>query len=564
MTKLSPSYREDSSEGIDPEIRAYLDKEYFYKLDNLDVKNPKLLIVFAGGNAVGKSVLSERIGRELLGVRLENDAVKRVILQKYPELIMTDALHQLVWKYTMDLYGRLGSLTQNGLVIRDGVITWYYDRILPVFLKQGYELFVVGYDLSERKSRELIEQRGDTPTTTKQRLLDLREDQRIHLERFFREYKADIVLNDETVFDHEAVILAVREKLASMMADTTRKARIYFVRHGQSQANADGTIAGWRDSLLTTKGVQQAEVEATMIDESGIQFDVILASPLSRAYDTAEIIADKIGYPQEAIIVCPDLREKSNGSLEGCTKEELRKYGEQDIVAAGGESFQDFYDRVRRMNDTIEAERMAGKSVLVVGHSGFYRMAQVIEQGLRPSDFRKLDAPINGKLLEYPLLPPLDITTTFEFRGEPHKCEWFDLPKDQPLPELEWQQVYAIGNYEGKVPVVHYPNGPDNLPGGKVDPGETVEMALHREIAEELNMKILSWYPIGYQRVTSPNGEVVNQLRVYAVMDKIGEFVSDPGGHIIGHSLVEIDVLNDAINYGLVGERMMELVQHEY
>ncbi len=379
MTKLSPSYREDSSEGIDPEIRAYLDKEYFYKLDNLDVKNPKLLVVFAGGNAVGKSVLSERIGRELLGIRLENDGVKRAILQKYPELIMTDTLHQLVWKYTMDLYGRLGGLTQNGLVIRDGVITWYYDRILPVFLKQGYELLVVGYDLSERKSRELIEQRGDTPTTTKRRLLDLREDQRIHLERFFREYKVDIVLNDETVFDHEAVILAVREKLATMK-----------------------------------------------------------------------------------------------------------------------------------------------------------------------------------------LLPPPEITTSFEFRGQAHKCEWFDLPKDRSLPELEWQQVYAVGNYEGKVLVVHYPNGPDNLPGGKVDPGETAEMALHREITEELNMKILSWYPVGYQRVTSPSGEVVNQLRVYAVMDKIGEFVSDPGGHIIGHSLVEIGALNDAINYGLIGERMMELVRHEY
>lgn len=211
--KLSPRYRQDSSEGIDPKIREFLDKEYLQKLNNLEVSNPKLLVVFAGGNAVGKSTLSGKICRELGGLWLENDAVKRTLLQNRPELAMTDELHQLTWQYTMDLYARLDSLTQNGLVVRDGIITWYYDRILPVFQKRGYELFVVGYDLSEEKSRELIEQRGDTPTTIKQRLLDLREDQRIHLERFFKYNKADILLDDETVFDHDKVVSAIRQKL---------------------------------------------------------------------------------------------------------------------------------------------------------------------------------------------------------------------------------------------------------------------------------------------------------------------------------------------------------------
>lgn len=215
-SKLSPHYRNDSSDGLDPEMRDYLDKEYFRKLEHLDEKNPKLLVVFAGGNGIGKSTLSKKIAEELYGVRLENDGVKRVILQKRPELKMTDELHQLTWKYTMSLYERLGEMTSNGLVIRDGIITWYYDRILPVFLSQGYELFVVGYNLSEEKSRELIEQRGDTATTTVQRLLSLREDQRIHLARFLKEYDADIMLDDETVFNHDMVVEAIRERLAKM------------------------------------------------------------------------------------------------------------------------------------------------------------------------------------------------------------------------------------------------------------------------------------------------------------------------------------------------------------
>ena len=149
--KLSPKYRDDPSEGIDPEMRDYLDANYFAKLDNIHHHNPKLLVVFAGGNAVGKTTLSKKIESELKGLRLENDGVKRAILSKYPDLAMTDKLHNITWQYTMDLYKRLDNMTTNGLVIRDGIITWYYDRILPIFRERGYEIFVVGYDLSEKR-----------------------------------------------------------------------------------------------------------------------------------------------------------------------------------------------------------------------------------------------------------------------------------------------------------------------------------------------------------------------------------------------------------------------------
>lgn len=165
----------------------------------------------------------------------------------------------------------------------------------------------------------------------------------------------------------------------------------------------------------------------------------------------------------------------------------------------------------------------------------------------------------------YPSGEP-DIVTSFEYNGGTYAVDWYDLQKDQPLPDLPWYQVYAIGNHEGKVPVVQYAegHGNDNLPGGKVDPGETVEEALHREIEEELNMRITSWRPIGYQHVTHPSGKTTDELRVYAAMEKIDDFVNDPGGHIIGHRLVDIRRLNEAINYGLVGERIIQIVQREY
>lgn len=172
-----------------------------------------MLVVFAGGNAVGKSTLSARLMSELHGIRLENDGVKRAILKHRPELAMTDQLHRMTWQYTMDLYKRLDTLTQNGLVIRDGVIQWYFDRILPIFVERGYKIFIIGYDLSDDKMRELIHARGNTNTSTEERFYQLIPDQKIHLKRFFEHYQADIMLHDDTVFDHNTVVSGVRNAL---------------------------------------------------------------------------------------------------------------------------------------------------------------------------------------------------------------------------------------------------------------------------------------------------------------------------------------------------------------
>ena len=150
------------------------------------------------------------------------------------------------------------------------------------------------------------------------------------------------------------------------------------------------------------------------------------------------------------------------------------------------------------------------------------------------------------------------IQTSFTYKNVIYRVDWFDI--DSEIPDITWQQVYAIGDINGKVPVVHYGNGdPDNLPGGKFEAGENIEETLNREIQEELNCEVISWMPIGYQVVTKSDGSTVNQLRVVAKMRPIGEFINDPGGSIIGHSLVALDDLNLHINYGSIGDRMVEI-----
>lgn len=159
-----------------------------------------------------------------------------------------------------------------------------------------------------------------------------------------------------------------------------------------------------------------------------------------------------------------------------------------------------------------------------------------------------------------------DIKSSFIFRNETIQTDWYDVSEVSELPNVAWEQVYAVGNVDGKVPVVHYAdNEVRNLPGGKFDePGDTIERVLHREMKEELNMRVLSWRPIGYQYLSNQKFGNAYQLRVYAELEPIGEFAGDPGGSVIGHSLVPIDGLNDYIQYGEVGERIISLVRHKF
>lgn len=151
-----------------------------------------------------------------------------------------------------------------------------------------------------------------------------------------------------------------------------------------------------------------------------------------------------------------------------------------------------------------------------------------------------------------------DLLDSFIYEGDRITVEWFDIHEKCKIPNIGWEQIYVIGNYNNKTPIVIYENRRDNLPGGHVEAGESLEMAMHREIKEELNMRVISWMPLGYQKLSKPNdSDVVFQFRVYAKLEKIDKFINDPGGSVIGHRLVDLEDVNKFINYGKVGDRLI-------
>lgn len=90
---------------------------------------------------------------------------------------------------------------------------------------------------------------------------------------------------------------------------------LYYVRHGLSELNVAGRISGFIDTPLVEDGRKQAK-EAGQ-NAKNLEIEHIITSPLSRAYETAKIIAKEIGYPEKDIEVNPMFIERHFGAMEG-------------------------------------------------------------------------------------------------------------------------------------------------------------------------------------------------------------------------------------------------------
>lgn len=88
--------------------------------------------------------------------------------------------------------------------------------------------------------------------------------------------------------------------------------RLFVTRHGQTQYNIEVRICGRSNVKLTDKGIAQAHELAEQMRDTKI--DVILSSPLIRARETAQIVADAIGAPIE---VDERLAERDYGVIDG-------------------------------------------------------------------------------------------------------------------------------------------------------------------------------------------------------------------------------------------------------
>lgn len=153
--------------------------------------------------------------------------------------------------------------------------------------------------------------------------------------------------------------------------------RLILVRHGDAHAGFGELVPGRTGCAgLTDLGRRQAAALRDHLASSGrVHADVLLASELRRAIETASIIAPGLGF--ESFDQACDLCELHPGAADGLTwGEYATTYGSFDmaaepdrVFAPEGESWNSFHERVGTMLERV-AHEYEGKTVVAVCHAG--------------------------------------------------------------------------------------------------------------------------------------------------------------------------------------------------
>ena len=162
----------------------------------------------------------------------------------------------------------------------------------------------------------------------------------------------------------------------------TKIQELIFIRHGQSTANASGIWQGQLDYPLSDVGRDQAAHAGRALASE--RLDAFYASPLSRAFETASIIARHTNHDEE-IIPTRALAERGGGTLEGTTAEQrmdenpelARKFLSipewERWTLVGAETDEEVLERFAGAVTEIRRNHAAEARIVLVSHGGAMR-----------------------------------------------------------------------------------------------------------------------------------------------------------------------------------------------
>jgi broad specificity phosphatase PhoE len=172
---------------------------------------------------------------------------------------------------------------------------------------------------------------------------------------------------------------------------------LYFVRHGESEANLRKVFAGQLDdSPLTGTGRRQAKEAGAEMKRSGLEFDHIIASPLDRTKETATIIAVELGLAPSQIQHDARLLEYDMGDFTGQPIPDRFPSSHDLVTAPHAEDPAAFQERVAA---AIGEYRALPGNTLIVSHAGVGRMIEASKRGLPAHNFYNVAPYPNASLV---------------------------------------------------------------------------------------------------------------------------------------------------------------------
>lgn len=160
----------------------------------------------------------------------------------------------------------------------------------------------------------------------------------------------------------------------------------WFLRHGETDWNAQGISQGNVDIPLNATGLAQARSAAELLLNRGIAS--IVSSPLSRARVTADIVGEALSLP---VAIDNGLREVAFGVQEGQKMTEwFADWLNGSFTPQGGETFAALR---RRAVDAVNRATTQPPAVLVVAHGALFRSLRAA-MGMQPDARTRNAVPI--------------------------------------------------------------------------------------------------------------------------------------------------------------------------
>ena len=173
--------------------------------------------------------------------------------------------------------------------------------------------------------------------------------------------------------------------------------KVIIIRHGQTDHNKNNLCQGHIDTVLNEEGIKQSLQLKEKLKE--INIDLVLSSPLQRAYKTA-----KLAVPDKEIIVDERLKERFLGQYEGVNSDSVsfEEYGHYYLNKdyKDVEKIQDLFERVKNLFEDLK-EKYNNKTILLVTHGAVYNVIYYYLNGIPKNgilDFQHLE---NGQYIEY-------------------------------------------------------------------------------------------------------------------------------------------------------------------
>jgi len=145
---------------------------------------------------------------------------------------------------------------------------------------------------------------------------------------------------------------------------------IYIIRHGQTEKNKANVLQGRSDIPLNDAGRQQAMEAKNQFAAAGIRFDKVYTSPLIRAVQTAEIVAEGVPQKTDGRLIEMDYGPYEGMDLSHPAPEVLEFFKDfvHNPAPEGMEPLQDVVTRFGSFLETIRPEAEQG-NILISTHA---------------------------------------------------------------------------------------------------------------------------------------------------------------------------------------------------